>query len=1005
MKILNKKFALNGLAFGVLAALNTPSFAAEPNDNEINEEVETIKVTGVRASVHESILRKRAAANIIDGISAEDIGQLPDVSIADSISRIAGITVQTSEGGQADTASIRGLGPDLTLTTLNGRVLTTTNQGSRRVALGRLPSELINRVQVAKTPQAKMIEGGVAGTIEMETIRPLDRKKSTVTGVFRALGNSNASEVDTQDDVGWRGSLSYIDQLMDNKLGVAVGWAALNQDIPTYRVRGANVQARSGLGGQRGYSEDKILNFDYIRNDIDQNNILEVLPNALSYDTLEQNIDRNAVMGVIEYRPNEDTKLIFDAAYIKQDTFTKNNRLVVSNLGVYNLGPETSAHAMVDSQTNNLLGMTLGRSLITNFVNPNLNQDETINLGLTGEWFKEDWKFSGDLSYSWSGRDRTNPTLIAAMRTNNEIGYDQAIQDIRGDVNFRRWSAFDMSEKGNLILGFDPGVEDPTQWGVESVLDLKDNTEDKILSARFDAQWTLDGDHLRSLEFGVRVEEHNAKRATNRDRYFYGRNDENGENGLEPGERPQLSSDFIETSDFPFNSFFDVFGDKKRDGQAVAAYNGDMIALDYTPMWPIWDVDTLLAKAKSDAKTPNVAGDFFENQTLTYDLVTNFDLTEKSYAAYTQANFEFDLFDFYVTGNAGARYVYTDVTSTAVVPELDSLIVIPGGGEEGLENYIIEQGDTDLVPVTKTHSYAELLPSLNLNVELTSEWYLRLAAARTLSRAPFSDLSSTRSVNVGANSAEAVMIKEGQPALDPFTANQADLSLEWYPNQDMSLSLAYYYKKVGAYLTEALTREEMEFDRSRDPNSTDTTTAPVEIRTPVNADTNYWFQGLEFSYRHAFTFLPANFDGFGVEANWSVNDTNAVDDAFSPLMTGERDVVIARAVNVSEYMENIILYHEGQYGSVRFAWQRQSAYNRRLAGNATAEQIRPDGQLDLTVNFKLAKNVRLLGSVTNLTDSNIESYHLDVRNPNNLQLPNDITNTGRFYSVGIRATF
>ncbi|MDA4834876.1 TonB-dependent receptor plug domain-containing protein, partial [Enterobacter hormaechei] len=132
-----------------------------------------IVVTGIRASLASSAKIKRNSTLIVDSVSAEDVGKLPDVSIADSLARLPGVTAQRLEG-RDQRLSIRGLGPDFSTTLLNGREQVTVGD-NRGVEYDQYPSEFFRNVNVYKSADASLIAAGISGTVDLRMLRPLDQ--------------------------------------------------------------------------------------------------------------------------------------------------------------------------------------------------------------------------------------------------------------------------------------------------------------------------------------------------------------------------------------------------------------------------------------------------------------------------------------------------------------------------------------------------------------------------------------------------------------------------------------------------------------------------------------------------------------------------------------------------------------------------------------------------------------------------------------------------------------
>src|SRR5215472_13620481 len=157
-------------------------------------ELQEVTVTGIRAALTESLALQKAAVNVVDVVTSEDIGKMPDKNVADSLKRVPGVTVSpagANEGGfdENDRISLRGTGPSYTLTLVDGHnvasgdwfVLDQTGTVGRSVSYTLLPSELVSKVVVNKSSEADLIEGGVAGTVDIVTRKPLEDFKNPLT--------------------------------------------------------------------------------------------------------------------------------------------------------------------------------------------------------------------------------------------------------------------------------------------------------------------------------------------------------------------------------------------------------------------------------------------------------------------------------------------------------------------------------------------------------------------------------------------------------------------------------------------------------------------------------------------------------------------------------------------------------------------------------------------------------------------------------------------------------
>lgn len=189
--------------------------------------LDTVTVTGIRKGIEDAISVKKNADAIVESISAEDIGKLPDVSIAESIARLPGLSAQRV-AGRAQVISVRGLSPDFATTLLNGRELVSTGD-NRSVEFDQYPSELLSGVTIYKTPDAGLVGQGLSGTIDMLTVRPLNFGNRVVSLNARGQHNSLGSAANASAN-GNRFSASYIDQFANKTVGVAIGFA--HQETP-----------------------------------------------------------------------------------------------------------------------------------------------------------------------------------------------------------------------------------------------------------------------------------------------------------------------------------------------------------------------------------------------------------------------------------------------------------------------------------------------------------------------------------------------------------------------------------------------------------------------------------------------------------------------------------------------------------------------------------------------------------------------------------------------------
>ena len=222
------------IALGTLAAPAYAQDEAQPDNTTAtadDEQDDVIVVTGFRASLESAVAEKKLKDQIIESVSAEDIGKLPDASIGESIARLPGLTSQRISG-RAGYISVRGFGPDFSSTLLNGRQQTATSD-NRGIEFDQYPSEIVSAVDVYKSPSADLVGQGLVGTIDIRTIRPLEKSEGVLAlgarGVYADLGKLNAGS----NDLGYRVFGTYIDQFANDTFGLSLSVAYSDEPYQT----------------------------------------------------------------------------------------------------------------------------------------------------------------------------------------------------------------------------------------------------------------------------------------------------------------------------------------------------------------------------------------------------------------------------------------------------------------------------------------------------------------------------------------------------------------------------------------------------------------------------------------------------------------------------------------------------------------------------------------------------------------------------------------------------
>ena len=428
---------------------------------------QVITVTGIRRGIESAINVKKNADAIVESISAEDIGKLPDSSIAESIARLPGVTAQRVNG-RATEINIRGLSGDFANTLLNGREQVSTGN-NRSVEFDQYPSELLSGVSIYKTPTADLLGQGLSGTIDLQTVRPLNFSQRTVGVNLR--GEKNGGGTPFEGD-GTRFSFNYIDQFADRTLGVAFGVARLSQKVgksrsETYDTNNTGNFANVNGGANFTFNQG----FKHFVDDTDET--------------------RTGAMAVLEYRPNKNFSSVVDLFYSKFDKDVTKRGLEVQVNDSWKNG-----NAAVGYQAPTLTNATVTNGRLVSGVWGNVNplsrtiweprEDDLRSIGWNNKLkFGSGWTGIADLSFS------------SAKSKEQIVEMEAGVFDT---VNNRPLPGTVTISDYNRITGlqYDHGnpaivrLTDPESWG-QNGYDKIISTKDELKAVKLVAQKDLEG--------------------------------------------------------------------------------------------------------------------------------------------------------------------------------------------------------------------------------------------------------------------------------------------------------------------------------------------------------------------------------------------------------------------------------------------------------------------------------------------------------------------------------
>ena len=431
-------------------------------------ELDTVVVTGIRRGIEDAIDTKRESTSIVEAISAEDIGKLPDMSIADSLARLPGLTAQRF-GNRPQEINIRGFAGDFSTTLLNGREQVSLGN-NRGVEFDQYPSELVNQVLVYKTPDASLVGQGLSGTVDLRTVRPLSFAERVTAVNLRADMNRLGDE----DEWGGRGSISYIDQFANDTVGVAVGFARM--DNPT---QGRQFESWGYDNGVLG---------------------------GANLHAIHGTNERDGLMGVLEWRPSDAYHSTLDVFY---SSFDKEERKHGLQMGLVwgngsNLvgGTTNDTGTMVEAHWEDVKPI-VARS------DYNAADDRLFALGWNQELrLNQDWTVTADIGHSSATRDERILEVYAGLP---DSGRDTVNLVYNPDGFFDFTLGQDYSDPGGLRM-FDPGG-----WGVDRAQAgyLKDfEVTDELTSLRLGLTRSFEQGVLSALHFGTNLTDRAKSRAS-----------------------------------------------------------------------------------------------------------------------------------------------------------------------------------------------------------------------------------------------------------------------------------------------------------------------------------------------------------------------------------------------------------------------------------------------------------------------------------------------------------
>lgn len=933
--------------------------------------VADIVVTGFRASLNSALGMKRQEAAAIDSIVAEDIGKFPDSNLAESMQRVPGVALARGDGGEGRNISVRGLGAGFTRVRINGMEGSAQTGSSDIYGAGNngrsfdfnvFPTEIFSALSVRKTPSADVEEGSLGATVDLTAPKPFDQKDDFVLSMTaRGVYNELSKKVDPRASLliskqfgdsgfGILGSLAYqkrhirevgysaVDILSANTNGgfcSPIGFAPQNPGDNA--VKGADA-LNCSTGNPRTGSTAAYQTIQDLRRD----DLLGVagsgafLPRIPRYLNSEQNQERIGGSLTLQFQPDDQTDISVDFLYSRFEVTRRDNYIAAISFArsaANNGQPMTSVRDIEFDENGSLVhGVFDGvdvrsEGLVDHFVSTfkqaNVNFKRQLNDRL---------EVSGIVGFNrsiWDGKKRLQ-TFMDAIDTDN---FSIDFRD--GGTTPKLGFGIDVNDPASFTYG--PGRADGTVLGGFSFQGKPSRNKTDNLTAEANLKWTL------TDAFSIRA-------------------------GAQ-----YRRSDFLSTFLRPFNA----------DTVVRALPAGTSLA-DITTT--IGGVDKLWgngAPASWAAIDPEKWASTFGFDAVRYCGVEcgggRSRVREEVSSGYLMANFDLeDAIGFGVRGDAGVRYVKTEMLSSGYVT------VASAASPTGLTGQF----------AAAKNSYDDWLPSANIVVEPIDNLLLRFSGAKVLARPELGLLTPTSGVNPVTRVGNV-----NNPFLDPIRATTFDVAVEWYFRPGSLLSAAFFYKDIKSFIQNV--NSQVPFNELGLPDALleNSNTLPTELFTvsqPFNTPGGK-LKGIELNAQIPFTFFEGFLGNFGFLGNYT-RVTSKIDYILASVNGVPTVTTTADLVGLSKNTASATLYYEDEKFSIRTTGNFRDRFIRGIPASPGSD-LQGNARtffMDASASYNVTDRLKIMVEATNLTDEQNRLY-IDSQRQDTLFE----TRIGRTFTFGV----
>lgn len=770
--------------------------APEGDTTEDITQLDTITVTGVRASLERAMDIKRDSHGVVDAITAEDIGKFPDTNLAESLQRISGVSIDRVNG-EGSEVTVRGFGPGFNLVTLNGRQMPTANVSviggdqdaafkagdTRAFDFSNLASEGVTGLEVYKTGRAAVPSGGIGATVNINTFRPLANPGLTLTFGAKALHDASVESSGDEVTPEVSGLIGWTNP--DETFGVSFFGSFQRRDSasPSATVNGWNIRTFDQfLDPNNGFVyADGRTNIENAPTDGGQ---LVSVPSDSRYHLSE--IERERVNGhlTLQFRPSDTLTLTADAFFAR-------NQLEEQRLDQTNWFNRPFNNVRFDANpvvaTTVFLQEDIAGVKDAGFEQQFYATEDTLkSFGFNAEWEATDrlrLRFDAHTSEAESLPDA--PTGASAILVSMGAPVISAHSLDIGSGFPQQSIVIDDSLRGN-----GNGILDAGDLGSQVARTITSSQNNEVDQVRLDGTWEFDNG---SIDAGIDYRNSEQTQARVQTQQIL------GDWGItNVGDIP---ADLVRT--FCLTCLFDDF-DPGSSGDSLTAFQANAA-----------DLYRILSSQYAAQGNPiNTTQNDFNR------------LKERIWSAYFQFRWEGELGGFPAELVTGARFERTEVEA---VSDVAQPLAISPGAVPGL----IWQADNDftvasappggpVVAIVGENSFTHLLPSMDFSIEFRDDLKSRFSFSQTIARPAFGDMFSAVSIDTPTPPRPTALGgvptgNTGNPQLEPLKSDNFDLSLEWYFGDASYVSIGFFDKRVKNFVGSGVTSQSLL--ELRDPSS------------------------------------------------------------------------------------------------------------------------------------------------------------------------------------------